>query len=215
MPFSIPISIVEELQFLCMLTSTCFGFFSCCCYCFCGQPSGCELFPILGLIWCFPNGWWQERHLCSCTCWPFIYLLWRNIQVLYPCFNWLVFLLSPGGSEGKESACNAGDQGFIPGWGRSPGGGNRNPLQYSCLENSMDRRAWQATVHGVTKSQTWLSNFHFTWRDINVFLVRRSVPNTRWSILPYFVGCLFTLSIGHTTLKLHSIPRQWQDYTSW
>ena len=63
-----------------------------------------------------------------------------------------------GGSEGKESACSVGDPGSIPGWGRSPGEGNGNPLQYSCLENSMDRGAWQATVHGVAKSWTWLSN---------------------------------------------------------
>ena len=55
----------------------------------------------------------------------------------------------PGGSDGKESTCNAGDPGSVPGLGRSPGGGNGNPLQYSCLENSMDRRAWLATVHGV------------------------------------------------------------------
>ena len=57
-----------------------------------------------------------------------------------------------GGSDGKESACSAGDLGSIPGSGRSPGGGNSYPLQYSCLENSMDRGAWQATVHGVAKS---------------------------------------------------------------
>ena len=54
----------------------------------------------------------------------------------------------------KESACNAGDPGLIPGLGRSPGEGNGNPLQYSCLENSMDGGAWWATVHGVSKSQT-------------------------------------------------------------
>ena len=64
-----------------------------------------------------------------------------------------------GGSEGKMSACNAGDLGLIPGLGRSPGEGNGNPLQYSCLENPMDRGAWQATVHGVSKSRTRLSNF--------------------------------------------------------
>ena len=64
----------------------------------------------------------------------------------------------PGGSDGKESACNAGDQGSIPESGRSPGEGNDNPLQYSCLENSMDREAWRATVYGVAKSQTRLSN---------------------------------------------------------
>ena len=54
----------------------------------------------------------------------------------------------------KELACQVGDTGSIPGSGRSPGEGNGNPLQYSCLENSMGRGAWQATVHGVAKSQT-------------------------------------------------------------
>ena len=58
----------------------------------------------------------------------------------------------PGGSDSKESACNAGDPGLTPGWGRSPGVGNGNPLQYFCLENPMDRGAWQATVHGIAKS---------------------------------------------------------------
>ena len=54
----------------------------------------------------------------------------------------------PGGSDGKESACNEGDLSLIPGLGRSPGEGNGYPFQYSCLENSMDRGAWWATVHG-------------------------------------------------------------------
>ena len=62
----------------------------------------------------------------------------------------------PGGSDGEESACNAGDPSLIPGLGRSPEEGNDNPLQYSCLQNSMHRGAWQATVHGVTKSRTQL-----------------------------------------------------------
>ena len=65
-------------------------------------------------------------------------------------------MVFPGGSEGKASACNAGDPGSIPELGRSPGEGNGNPLQYFCLENSMDGGAWWATVHGVTKSQTGL-----------------------------------------------------------
>ena len=60
----------------------------------------------------------------------------------------------PGGSDGKESACNAGDLGSILGSGRSPGEGNCNPLLYSCLENSMDGGSWWATVHGVAKIQT-------------------------------------------------------------
>ena len=58
----------------------------------------------------------------------------------------------------KESTCDAGDSGSIPGSGRSPGAGHGNPLQYSCLENSMDRGAWRATVDGVAKSWTRLSN---------------------------------------------------------
>ena len=61
-----------------------------------------------------------------------------------------------GGSDGKESACNAGDLGLISGLGRSPGEGTGYPLQYSCLENSMEREAWWATVHGVTKNWIWL-----------------------------------------------------------
>ena len=67
-----------------------------------------------------------------------------------------------GGSDGKESACNEGDPGSIPGLGRSPREGNGNPLHYSCLENPMDRGEWWATVHRVTKSRTRLSNFTFT-----------------------------------------------------
>ena len=60
-------------------------------------------------------------------------------------------------SDGKESVCNAGDLGLIPGLGRSPEEGNGYPLQYSCLENPMDRGVWQATVHGVAKGQTGLN----------------------------------------------------------
>ena len=60
----------------------------------------------------------------------------------------------PGGSDSKESACNAGDLGLIPGSGRSPGEGNGNPLQYSCLENSMDRGAWWATVYAVGRKES-------------------------------------------------------------
>ena len=70
-------------------------------------------------------------------------------------YSWApVFMDFPGGADGKESTCNAGNLGLIPGLGRSPGGGHGNPLQYSCLENSTDRDAYQAAVHGVAKSQT-------------------------------------------------------------
>ena len=71
-----------------------------------------------------------------------------------PCFG--SPLGFPGGSEGKASACNVGDLSSIPGSGTSPGEENGNPLQYSCLENPMDRGAWQATIHGVAESQTVL-----------------------------------------------------------
>ena len=64
----------------------------------------------------------------------------------------------PGGSDGKESACTAGDLGLIPGSGRFPGEGNSNPLQYYCLKNPMDRGAWRDTVHGIIKSPAQLSN---------------------------------------------------------
>ena len=70
----------------------------------------------------------------------------------------------PGGSDGKESAQNVGDPILIPGVGRSPGEGHGNPFQYSCLENPMDRGAWQATVYKVTKSQTRLNDFTLTFQ---------------------------------------------------
>ena len=69
----------------------------------------------------------------------------------------------PGDSDGKASAYNAGDQGSIPGSGRSPGEGNGNPLQYCCLEKSMDGGTWWAIVPGATKSQTRLIDFTFTF----------------------------------------------------
>ena len=78
---------------------------------------------------------------------------WRRDRLLAP-----VFLGFPGGSAGKEYACNAGDLGLVPGLGRSPGEGKGYPLQYSGLENSMD-----SIVHGVAKSRTQLSDFHFTF----------------------------------------------------
>ena len=71
---------------------------------------------------------------------------WRRDRLPTP-----VFLGFPGGSDSKESACNAGDLGLITGLGRSPGGGHGNPFQCSCLENPMNREAWWAMVHGVTK----------------------------------------------------------------
>ena len=84
--------------------------------------------------------------MSMCFSLPIVYIcqdIYRKI------FNVVGF---PGGSDGKESACIAGDLNLIPGLGRSPGEGNGYPLQYSHLENSRDRAAWQATIHGVTKN---------------------------------------------------------------
>ena len=75
-----------------------------------------------------------------------------------------------GGSNGKESACNGRDLGSIPGSGRSPGEGNSNPVQYSCLENAMDSIAWQSIGYGATKSWIQLSNYH-------------TVPLKPWQVL--------------------------------
>ena len=88
----------------------------------------------------------------------------------------------PRGSVGKESACNA-DLGSNPGLGRSPGEGNGNLLQCSCLENPMDRGAWQGTVHGATKSQTQLSEFHFsllTFIKLQVFGLDQLLHSTTY-----------------------------------
>ena len=87
---------------------------------------------------------------------------WATVYGVAQSWTWLKRLSSSSSnsSNGKESACNAGDQGLIPGLGSSSGEGNGNPLQYSCLEKPLDREAWWATVHGVTESQTRLSNTH-------------------------------------------------------
>ena len=85
---------------------------------------------------------------------PADFLLCKNVMALYGIHY---HVLIDGGSVVKNlpiKAGDAGDMGLIPGFGRSPGGGNGNPLQYSCLENPMDRGAWWATVHGVAESDT-------------------------------------------------------------
>ena len=83
----------------------------------------------------------------------------------------------PGGSNGKESTCYAGSLGSIPGLGRFPGEGNNYPLQWSDLENSKDRGAWQVTVHGITNGWTWLRNFHFQDDNKALFFINmKKVP---------------------------------------
>ena len=95
----------------------------------------------------------------------------------------------PGGSDSKESSCNAEDLDSIPGLGRCPGEGNGNPFQYSCLENPMDGGTWWTIVHGIAKSWTRLSGFtrsykyttlslHST-RCLNEYLVGKSWENVR------------------------------------
>ena len=118
--------------------------------------------PIAHLVSCLLP-WWKKKSL-------FISMLRALNQDLGAflclerfhlrfCFKVISDLLCfPDGSDGKEFACSAGDPDSVPGSGRSPGEGNNNPLQYSCLQNSMDRGAWWATVPGVTKSQTQLSD---------------------------------------------------------
>ena len=98
--------------------------------------------------------------------WIYFPVLYRFLLVIYFVYSSMCVLGLPRWLSGKESAWNArdtGGTGLIPGSGRSLGGGHGNPLQYSCLENPMDRGAWRATVHGVTKSwtqpnTTWLSS---------------------------------------------------------
>ena len=98
---------------------------------------------------------------------------------------------SLGGSDSKASACNVGDLGSIPGSGRYPGEGNGNPLQYCCLENSMDGGAWWATVHGVAKSQTQLSDFTSLIRSLRALLISGQCPIRVFSITVLRTGMLF------------------------
>ena len=118
-------------------------------------------------------------------------ICWRRDRLPTP-----VFLGFPGGSDGKESTCNVGDLGSVPGLGRSPGGGNSYPLQYSGLESSMD-----CIVHGVAKSRTWLSNFQFcinkmrypSWPPHCTLHVSRGSSQPRdWTQLSHIAGRFFT-----------------------
>ena len=122
---------------------------------------------------------WSSSPYYSCCCCRhnllFIHLFIPPAQEYYH-FNFL------GGSDGNESACNAGDLGSIPGLGRSPGEGKGYPRQHSCLKNPMDGGNWRATVYGVT--QTRLSDFHF---------ITLSLIFWRWNIMP---------------LKLKSFPQK-------
>ena len=111
------------------------------------------------------SGWEKTVQIQSCSKayqWKYSYL-GQKLCLIIIYFSIISLILSKVGSDGKASVYNAGDPCSIPGSGRSPGEGNGNPLQYYCLENPMDRGAWQATVHGVSKSRTRLSDFTFTF----------------------------------------------------
>ena len=110
-----------------------------------------------------------------------------------PCSICFLVLTPPATLVGKESAYNSGDLGSIPGLGRSPGEGNGNPLQYSCLENPIDRGAWWATVHGVAKSWTQLSDFTL---HTKVYLVIRFFGYSGSSLL--CAGFLYLQRAGAT-----------------
>ena len=103
----------------------------------------------------------------------------------------LFLFLSPGGSGSKESTCNAGDLGSIPGSGRSSGEGNGNTLQYSCLENPTDIGVWWDTVHGVARSQTGLCNYHFHFPCI-----RSIYKNEVFSIYQQQIGKMKSIKVA-------------------
>ena len=131
---------------------------------------------------------------------------WRwDIEVAMCCYRAVYFSLRgfPGGSEGKASTCNVGDPGSIPGLGRSPGEGNGNPPQYSCLENPMDspRGAWQATVHRVTKSRTRLSDYTFTFYF--------SLQSCECWLHLSGSSVIWYICLSHCYISL----KNWQDYT--
>ena len=108
----------------------------------------------------------------------------------------------PGGSDNKEPACNSGDPGSIPELGRSPGEGNGNPLQYSCLENPTDRANWQAIVHGVLKNHIWATN---TFTLFRYYKQPRNDLN--------YTGGLYTLYAN--TFSLRDLSICGFRYTQW
>ena len=135
----------------------------------------------------------------------FVYLVWRTlllcltVKCLCSAHKEINCPNLPGGSDSKESICKARDLGLILGLGRSPRERMTYPLQYSGLENSMDRGTCRATVHGVAKSQTWLSEFYFLhlWIDE----INTPLPNAGWPLIWRCFARLKTLSLYFPTVS--------------
>ena len=131
----------------------------------------------------------QSIFWALAICWAHtFYILLCSLEVskvALPCsFFTSVWNMFINGSDGKASAYNAGDPDSIPSSGRSPGEGNGNPLQYSCLENPMDEGAWWATVHGVANSWTRLNDFTFTFILLQFSSVQ-SLSRVRLFVTPW------------------------------
>ena len=153
--------------------------------------------------------------------------LWQTVIILvclFVCFEYIFTFWLPGlpwWLRGKASTCNTGDQRLIPGSGRSPGEGNSNPLQYSCLKNPMDGGAWEATVHRVAKSRTWLSDFTVTFWQCNVscscciFPVPVLEPVISLGNLCFFYwSIVFETKIWTLRVFFSSRPSQWIELGS-
>ena len=118
-------------------------------------------------------------------------LLYSDVIQLYVCIYIYIYSFLPlvpgfpSGLDGKEFVCNAGDPSLIPGLGRSPGEGNGYSFQFSCMGNPMDRGAWWATVHGITKSRIWPSDQHIF---LNILFLYGLSQDSEYSFLCYIVG---------------------------
>ena len=147
----------------------------------------------------------KSWRCCSVTAWTSL----TNIPKLFLTEALMLSLTKPWGfphgTDGKESACNIGEPGLIPGSGRSPGGGHGNPLQYFCLENPMDRGVWRATVQRVSKSRTWLKQLHASFIYYILFISTKQLSvythtHTQHTNKKYFLSfkaiIIITLVVG-------------------
>ena len=138
---------------------------------------------------------------------------WVTLYTLSSAAYWILIQF-PGGSEVKVSASNVGDPGSIPGSGRSPGEGNGNPLQYSCLENPMDGEAWQAAAHGVAKSRTRLSTSLSLHRSRNKEMLWERFLREQHHLAWY--NCLRK---GHCSFlrqyRVNPLRQVWSSHSHW